>query len=100
MDSLMEFFPIIIYTLSIIIMVLLMVLIVKLIHTVDKANVILDDVEKKTKSLNGLFSVIDGVTDTLSVFTDTAVSTIVHIFSKILPKKRKKKMKKEILEDE
>ena len=91
MDSLMEFFPIIIYTLSIIIMVLLMVLIVKLIHTVDKANIILDDVERKTKSLNGLFHVIDGVTDTLSVFTDTAVSTIVQIFGKILPKRRKKK---------
>ncbi len=100
MDSLMEFFPIIIYTLSIIIMVLLMVLIVKLIHTVDKANIILDDVERKTKSLNGLFHVIDGVTDTLSVFTDTAVSTIVQIFGKILPKRRKKKIKKEIDEDE
>lgn len=100
MDALMEFFPIIIYTLSIIIMVLLMVLIVKLIHTVDKANIILDDVEKKTKSLNGLFHVIDGVTDTLSVFTDTAVSTIVQIFGKILPKKKKRKMKKEIDEDE
>lgn len=96
----MEFFPIIIYTLSIIIMVLLMVLIVKLIHTVDKANIILDDVERKTKSLNGLFHVIDGVTDTLSVFTDTAVSTIVQIFGKILPKRRKKKIKKEIDEDE
>lgn len=100
MDSLMEFFPIIIYTLSIIIMVLLMVLIVKLIHTVDKANIILEDVERKTKSLNGLFHVIDGVTDTLSVFTDTAVSTIVQIFGKILPKRRKKKIKKEIDEDE
>ena len=100
MDSLMEFFPIIIYTLSIIIMVLLMVLIVKLIHTVDKANIILDDVERKTKSLNGLFHVIDGVTDTLSVFTDTAVSTIVQIFGKILTKRRKKKIKKEIDEDE
>ena len=100
MDSLMEFFPIIIYTLSIIIMVLLMVLIVKLIHTVDKANIILDDVERKTKSLNGLFHVIDGVTDTLSVFTDTAVSTIVQIFGKILQKRRKKKIKKEIDEDE
>lgn len=100
MDALMEFFPVIIYTLSIIIMVLLMVLIVKLIHTVDKANIILDDVEKKTKSLNGLFHVIDGVTDTLSVFTDTAVSTIVQIFGKILPKKKKRKMKKEIDEDE
>jgi len=100
MASLMEFFSIIIYTLSIIIMVLLMVLIVKLIHTVDKANIILDDVERKTKSLNGLFHVIDGVTDTLSVFTDTAVSTIVQIFGKILPKRRKKKIKKEIDEDE
>lgn len=100
MDSLMEFFPVIIYILSIIIMVLLMVLIVKLIHTVDKANVILDDVEKKTKSLNGLFSVIDGVTDTLSVFTDTAVSTIVRIFGKIMPKRKNKKTKKEIDEDE
>ncbi|MCI8588059.1 MAG: hypothetical protein HFG40_00215 [Bacilli bacterium] len=95
MEALMEFFPIVIYCLAIALMILLMVFIVKLMHTVDRVNRILDDVERKTRSLNGLFHVIDSVTDTLSVFSDTLVSGITGIVGKIWPKGRNRKRKKD-----
>lgn len=96
MDTIMEFFPIVIYCLAIALMILLMVFIVKLMHTVDRMNRILDDVERKTRSLNGLFHVIDSVTDTLSVFSDTLVSGITGIVGKIWPKGKKRKRNEEM----
>ena len=96
MEFLMEFLPIILYSSTIILVIVFIVLGIKLIHTIDRANEVLDDVDKKVKSLNGLFNVIDGVTDTLSVLSDTVVSTVTGFIGKIVPKKRKK----ERLEDE
>lgn len=90
MDNLIATLPIILYILAIILVIVFIVLGIKLIHTIDKANEILDDVEKKTKSLNGIFNVIDGVTDTLSVFSDTVVMGITNFVGKLIPKKKKK----------
>ena len=86
----MEVLPIILYSLGIVLIIVLIVLGIKLIHTIDKANLILEDVEKKSKSLNGVFNVIDGVTDTLSVLSDTLVTSITRVIGRIIPRKRKK----------
>lgn len=96
----MDVFAIIISSLIIVLIVLLIVLVVKVINTVDRANLLLDDLERKTKSLNGLFNVIDGVTDTLSVLSDTLVSSVTSVFGKLFTGKKKKKSVKEIEEDE
>ena len=65
-----------------------------------RTNRILDDVERKSKSLDGLFNVIDGVTDTLSMLSDTLVTNISGVIYKIFHKDKKKRKKKEIEEDE
>ncbi len=93
MESLMEVLPIILYSLGIVLIIVLIVLGIKLIHTIDKANLILEDVEKKSKSLNGVFNVIDGVTDTLSVLSDTLVTSITRVIGRLIPRKRKKERK-------
>ena len=90
MENLMEVLPVMLYSLSIILVIVFIVLGIKLIGMIDKANDILEDVEKKSKSLNGLFNVIDGVTDTLSVLSDTVVSSITSIIGKLIPKRKKK----------
>lgn len=95
MDSFIESLPTILYILAIILVIVFIVLGIKLIKTINKTNEILEDVEKKTKSLDGMFHVIDGVTDTLSVFSDTLVSGITNIIGKLLPKRKKKKEKNE-----
>lgn len=95
MEGLMEILPVLLYSLAIVLVIVFIVLGIKLIHTIDKTNAILEDVEKKTKSLNGLFNVIDGVTDTLSVLSDTVVTTVTSIIGKIIPKKRKKEKKED-----
>lgn len=90
MESLMEVLPVLLYSLAIILVTVFIILGIKLIHTVDRANAILDDALEKAKSLNGFFNVIDGVTDTLSVLSDTVVSSITGLIGRLVPKKRKK----------
>lgn len=99
MENMLEFFPIILYLLGAVLLVILIILGIKLIHTVDKTNMILDDAYNKTKSLNGIFSAIDSVTDTLSSISDSLVGVVSSVVSRVLPK-RKKKDKKEEFEEE
>jgi len=94
MVDMMQLFPIILYLLGIVLLIILIILGVKLIHTVNKANQILDDAYNKTKSLNGLFNAIDSVTDALSSLSDSIASNITGIINKIFHRKRK--MEKEI----
>ena len=98
MDTLLDVLPIILYSLGIILLVVLIILSIKLIHTIDKTNKILDDAYNKTKSLNGIFNAIDKVTDALSNISDSLVGAITTGLNKVFV--RKKKKKEEDLEDE
>ena len=86
MDFLMMVLPIILYVLGIVLVGILIIIGVKLIYTIDKTNDILDDVEKKSKSLNGVFDIVDNVTDSLSIISDTVVDGIVGLISRIFKK--------------
>ena len=66
MDVLNEIFPIILYFLGAVLLIVVIILITRLISTVDKVNILLDDIEGKSQSLNGLFDAIEKVGDTLS----------------------------------
>ena len=46
-------------TLCAVLAIFLIVVAVKLIYTVDKTNALLDDIEKKLKSVDGVFNAID-----------------------------------------
>ena len=96
MDEVLEFFPIILYLLGTVLLVVLIILGVKLIYTINKTNQILDDAYNKTKSLNGFFNAIDSITDSLSNLSDSIVSNVTGIIGKLFNKKKKK----EIDEDE
>ena len=91
MDFLMIVLPIILYVLGIVLVGILIIIGVKLIYTIDKTNDILDDVEKKSKSLNGVFEMVDNVTDSLSIISDTVVEGIVGLISRIFKKRKKEK---------
>ena len=87
-----SFFPILMYILGSILLVCLIVLVMKLISTVDKTNIILDDVQGKIKSLDGLFNAIDRTSSTISSIGDRILDKVFSITSKF---RRKKKVEKE-----
>lgn len=82
---------IVLYVLGAATLVMLIILTYKLIKTVDKVNRIADDVEEKVSSLDGMFSIIDVVTDKLSTVNDFLVDKIVDLISMIFNRKKKKK---------
>ena len=98
MEELLHYFPLVLYVLAAILLIVLIILGIKLINTINKTNIILEDAYNKTKSLNGLFNIIDSVTDTLSTVSDTLVASITNIVGKVF--RRGKRKKKEIDENE
>lgn len=100
MEELMQILPVTLYMLAIVLVIVLIVLGIRLIQTLDRVNMVVDDIERKSKSLNGLFNVIDVVTDSLSLLSDTVVESITSGISRLFQRKKKKKKEKEIDEDE
>ena len=95
MEILYQILPIVIYALLSVLLIVLIVLGIKLIDTVNKTNAVLDDIEKKSKSLDGIFSTIDNVTDAVSVVSDKLVDGIATIFGKVLSFRKKKKVEED-----
>ena len=91
MDVLYQVLPIIIYALLSILLVVLIILGIKLIDTVNKTNAVLDDIEKKSKSLDGIFSTIDSVTDAVTLVSDKLVEGAAALLGKLFSLRTKKK---------
>lgn len=88
--ELLEFLQILLYMLGSILLVVLIVLGVKLIITMNKIEVVVDDISIKVGKLNGLFSVIDATTDKLSMFSDKMVDAVSVLIRKIFKRKKRK----------
>lgn len=84
------FFPILIYILLVVLVILLIALIIRLIRTIDKMNLILDDVGKKLVKVDGLFDLIDHTTDYASNISDKIVTKVSSIVNKFFRRKRAK----------
>ena len=88
MDGLMQVFPIMMYVLGSILLVVTIILVIKLIYTVDKANEILDNVEAKVKTLDGFFNAINMTSSAISSIGDRIIGAVAGLLGKF---KRKKK---------
>ena len=92
MDGLMQVFPIMMYVLGSILLVVTIILVIKLIYTVDKANEILDNVEAKVKTLDGFFKDINMTSSAISSIGDRIIGAVAGLLGKF---KRKKKRNEE-----
>ena len=79
---------ILLYVLGSILLVVLIILGVKLIKTIDKISLLVDDINGKVKSLNGFFSIIDFTTDKLAMLSDKVVDTISTFIRRIFNRKK------------
>jgi uncharacterized protein YoxC len=95
MDYTVQIFSIILYTLGSILLVASTVLVIMLIQTVKKVNKVVDDIDDKSKKLNGVFDIVDAATDTLSVFSDKVVGLIVNTITNLFSRKNKKEENKD-----
>ena len=89
----MEFLEIMLYVLGSILLVVLIVLGIKLIISVDKFNLILDNLEKKLKTVDNVFNVIDKVADSCALLSDRLVEFLSSFVSKLFVNRKNKKEK-------
>jgi uncharacterized protein YoxC len=94
MEALNETLPVVIYLLLIVLLVVVIVIGIKLIFTMNKVDLLLDDVTKKVHSLDRVFNMIDYTTDKVTMISDTIVNFITSKLKRII------KFKKNDEEDE
>ena len=95
MDMLGVVFPTIMYILGSILLVVLIVFIIRAIITLDKINLLLDDISNKVKSLDGIFNAINMTSSAISAVGDRLLEKVVSIFSKLSSRRKRKKRKGE-----
>lgn len=88
-ESLNAVLPIFIYLLLMALIVVGIILGIKLIITIDKINRVVDDLEDKVASLNGVFRVINGISDKFSLISSKIIDTVVSLISRIGNKKNR-----------
>ena len=91
MECANEVFPIILYSLGAILLVVLIILSVKAITTLSKVNRVVDDLNTKSHKLDNLFDVIDNTTDMISNVSDKVVGLVVNGFTSLVQKIKHKK---------
>ncbi len=100
MEFLGQVMPILLYFLGAVLLFVIILLCLKLVDTVEKVNVLLDDIIAKSKSLDNLFGAIDSVGDTISSINLKFVNTISSIVGKLFKRRKAKKNIEEDLEEE
>ena len=91
MDFWLSFLPIIIYVLLIILLIIGIILGIKSIITINKVEKVVDDVNEKVESLNGLFQIVDFTTDKFVSITDKVIDGVSSLASKLFFRKKKNK---------
>lgn len=93
-EVLSAYLPIMVNILLCVLIVFLIIICIKIIKTMNKLETIVDDVDRKVQSLNGVFRIVDGVTDKLSALTEVISDSII-LFFRGLFKRKKKNIKEE-----
>ena len=83
-----ELLPVILYVALIVLVVILIVLGIKLIRTLKKLDIVIEDINSKMNRVDGLFNIIDRTTDFASSISDKVVSSISSFINVLVRRKR------------
>lgn len=83
-----EILPAIIYILLIVLLIILIILGIKLIISVDKIDKLLNDVQTKISSFDGVFRLIDLTSEKLSMGVTFIVEWLIGLINKLFKRKR------------
>ena len=95
MECVNEVFPVILYSLGAILLVVLIILSIKAITTLSKVNRVVDDLNTKSHKLDNLFDVIDNTTDMISDVSDKVVGLVINGITSLIHKIKHKKGEEE-----
>ncbi len=87
MECINEIFPILLYTLGAVLLVFLIVLTVRMIKTLNRVDYLLEDVNRKSSKIDGVFDIIDNATDAISHVSDLATNYLMTKIKKVFDRK-------------
>ena len=90
MEALNTGLPIVFYLLLIVLLIVGIILGIKLIITIDEVNAVIEDIRKKVKSLDGIFSVVDIASNKLGLITSRISDWIMSLINKIVSLRNRK----------
>ena len=82
-----EVLPVILYILGAILLVALIVLTIKLTITIHKIDKVVDNITEKVTALDGVFSVVNAVSNKFTFITDKVVNIIYSLIEKLTNRK-------------
>lgn len=88
MIDLYAFLEIILYLSLIVLVIVWVVLGIRLIRTLKKIDIVIDDVNEKINKVDGVFNIIDKTTDYASSISDKIISVISNFISGKFKKKK------------
>lgn len=88
MEFFLDFLPIIIYILLIVLISFCIYFIIRAIKIADKINALLEDVEQKIGSLNSLFRVIDFTTEKINAISERVIDAVISLFGRLFHKRK------------
>ncbi len=88
------------YILGAVLLGAMIVLVIKLVYSVNRINSILDNVESKMKTVDKAFGAVDRIVDSFSMVTDKVVDGVANAINKIFNHKKKKNRIKDEMEEE
>ena len=88
------------YVLGAVLLGALIVLVVKIVGSINRINSILDSVERKMQTVDKAFGAVDRIVDSFSMVTDKVVDGIANGINKVFSHKKKKNRIKDEIEEE
>lgn len=88
MVEISELLQIMFYLFGIALFIVMIILGVKVIQLLDRAEEVLSNVEDKVNTLNGIFSVINKATTSIDLIGSKIVGSVVGVVDKIFKKKK------------
>lgn len=86
-----EVLPVILYILGAVLLVALIVLTIKCTITVHKIDKVVDNITDKVTALDGLFSIINVVSNKFTFIADTVINIVSSLIERITKRKGDKK---------
>lgn len=86
--NLNDLLTLILFVLLIILVIIFIIVGIRLIRTLKKVNIVIDDVNVKMNKVDGVFDIIDKTTDYASSISDKIVNGISNLIGSLLRKKK------------
>ncbi len=81
--------PVILYLVLIVLVIFCIAFIIKLMNTLKKVDIILNDISIKMNKVDGVFDLIDQTTEYAASLSDRIINSISNFVNRILRKKKK-----------